>query len=450
MLILKIEDRPMTYPQIIAAGYLALVLLGTFLLSFPCASANGTTPEFTTVLFTATSASCVTGLVVEDTFLQWSLFGQIVILLLIQIGGLGFMTFITLFSIAMRRKIGLKERSLLRESVNTLYIGGIVRLVRGIIIGTLFFEILGAVVLSFRFIPDMGTVQGIYFAFFHSVSAFCNAGFDLMGFYQPNSSLTYYALDPLVNVTICILIIVGGIGFFVWDDLWKHRHHFKLYQLHTKVVLSATGFLLIAGTAGFYILERNSLLSGHTIPQQIMEAFFCSVTPRTAGFNTVDTGALSSASMVLVLFLMFVGGSPGSVSGGIKTTTFVVLILSAYSSLRNKKEEAIFGRLLESDSLRRATTVMLLNSIMIWIATLLLAADNADIALDSLLFEAVSAISTVGLSTGITAGLTDFSRFILIALMYFGRVGSLSFAHIFAEQRINSLIKYPTGKLTIG
>jgi trk system potassium uptake protein TrkH len=271
-----------------------------------------------------------------------------------------------------------------------------------------------------------------------------------MGFYQPNSSLTYYALDPLVNVTICILIIVGGIGFFVWDDLWKHRHHFKLYQLHTKVVLSATGFLLIAGTAGFYILERNSLLSGHTIPQQIMEAFFCSVTPRTAGFNTVDTGALSSASMVLVLFLMFVGGSPGSVSGGIKTTTFVVLILSAYSSLRNKKEEAIFGRLLESDSLRRATTVMLLNSIMIWIATLLLAADNADIALDSLLFEAVSAISTVGLSTGITAGLTDFSRFILIALMYFGRVGSLSFAHIFAEQRINSLIKYPTGKLTIG
>lgn len=450
MPILLLKDRPLTYPQIIAAGYLALIFLGTLLLSFPSASSNGITPNFTTVLFTATSASCVTGLVVADTFSQWSLFGQLVILLLIQVGGLGFMTFITLFSMALRRRIGLKTRSLLRESVNSLYIGGIVRLVRGIIIGTLFFELLGTVILSFRFIPDMGTAQGIYFAFFHSVSAFCNAGFDLMGFYQPNSSLTYYALDPLVNITICTLIIIGGIGFFVWDDLWRNRHHYKLYQLHTKVVLSSTGLLLVFGTIGIYLLERHRLLAGHTFAQQTMEAFFCSVTPRTAGFNTIDTGALSSAAIVLVLFLMFIGGSPGSVAGGIKTTTLVVLLLSAISGLENKKEEAIFGRLLEADSLRRATTVILLNSIMIWIATLLLAANNAGLELTSLLFEAVSAISTVGLSTGITAELTDSSRYVLIALMYFGRVGSLSFAHVFAEQRINSLIKYPIGKITIG
>lgn len=450
MPILLLKDRPLTYPQIIAAGYLALIFLGTLLLSFPSASSNGITPNFTTVLFTATSASCVTGLVVADTFSQWSLFGQLVILLLIQVGGLGFMTFITLFSMALRRRIGLKTRSLLRESVNSLYIGGIVRLVRGIIIGTLFFELLGTVILSFRFIPDMGTAQGIYFAFFHSVSAFCNAGFDLMGFYQPNSSLTYYVLDPLVNITICTLIIIGGIGFFVWDDLWRNRHHYKLYQLHTKVVLSSTGLLLVFGTIGIYLLERHRLLAGHTFAQQTMEAFFCSVTPRTAGFNTIDTGALSSAAIVLVLFLMFIGGSPGSVAGGIKTTTLVVLLLSAISGLENKKEEAIFGRLLEADSLRRATTVILLNSIMIWIATLLLASNNAGLELTSLLFEAVSAISTVGLSTGITAELTESSRYVLIALMYFGRVGSLSFAHVFAEQRINSLIKYPIGKITIG
>ncbi|MGE4284518.1 MAG: TrkH family potassium uptake protein [Clostridia bacterium] len=442
--------KSLTYPQMVALGYFLIISAGTLLLLLPIASRSHIPPSFTDALFTATSATCVTGLVVFDTHTQWSVFGQLVILLLIQIGGLGFMTIITLFSFFLRSKIGLKTRGLLRESINTMYIGGIVRLVRKILLGTLIFESLGAILLSIRFIPKMGVATGIYNGIFHSISAFCNAGFDLMGRFGEYSSLTTFANDPVVGLTIILLVIVGGIGFFVWDDLSKNKHHFKKYQLHTKIVLSMTIILILTGAVSFYIFERANLFAGMTITEKIITSLFCAVTPRTAGFNTVDTAGLSSASKLLTMILMFIGGSPGSTAGGIKTTTFMVILISVWSSLRNTKSYNIFGRRLEDSVLKRASAVVAINMIFALNAAFLICATNPALPLNDVLFEVVSAIGTVGLSTGVTDALNTFARVVVILLMYSGRVGSLSFALLFTEHKIPSAVIKPTEKINIG
>ena len=442
--------KSLTYPQIIALGYLLVIAIGTLLLALPIASRNHIPPSFISVLFTATSATCVTGLVVFDTYTQWSVFGQLVILLLIQVGGLGFMTIVTMFSIFLKRKIGLKERGLLRESVNTMYIGGIVRLTEKILMGTLLFEVIGAILLSYRFIPQMGLKAGLYNAVFHSVSAFCNAGFDLMGKFGMYSSLTSFSDDVVVSLTVIMLIIVGGIGFFVWDDLSKHKHQFKKYQLHTKIVLSMTIILIVLGTVGFYISERTNLLSNMPIGEQILVSLFSSVTPRTAGFNTIDTGALKPSTKLLTMILMFIGGSPGSTAGGIKTVTLAVILVSLWSSVRNKKSDNIFGRRLEDNALKRASAVMTVNMILALSAAFLISATNTALDLSDVSFEVISAIGTVGLSTGITDSLNTFGRIIIILLMYCGRVGSLSFALLFTEHRIPSCIQSPSEKINIG
>ena len=442
--------KSLSYPQMIALGYFLIIIAGTFLLSLPIASRNNLFPGLINALFTATSATCVTGLVVFDTYTQWSLFGQVVILLLIQIGGLGFMTVVTMFSIFLKRKIGLKERGLLRESINAMYIGGIVRLTKRILLGTLLFEGIGAVLLSLRFIPKMGLLEGIYNGIFHSVSAFCNAGFDIMGKYGKYSSLTNFFGDAVVNLTTITLIIGGGIGFFVWDDIEKNKYHFRKYQLHTKIVLTMTAILIVSGTICFYIFERNNLLYGMTTGEKVLVSLFGAVTPRTAGFNTVDVASLTSASKLLTIVLMFIGGSPGSTAGGIKTTTLAVIMISLWSSLKNRNGDNIFGRRLEDNALKRSSAVVTVNILLILSAALLISATNKALGLDAVLFEVTSAIGTVGLSTGITGGLNTFAKIIIILLMYSGRVGSLSFALLFTEHGVTSSIQNPVEKINIG
>ncbi len=450
-MITKKPNFKFTYPKIIALGFFILILLGTLLLMLPWASRDGKSVGLLTALFTSTSASCVTGLVVVDTYTQWSLFGQLVILGLIQIGGLGFMTILTLFSMLLRRKIGLTERTLLRESINTMYIGGIVRLTRKILLGTLLFEGLGALLLSTRFIPKMGWLDGIFNAIFTSVSAFCNAGFDLMGRYEQYSSFVTMQNDTVINFTLMALIIIGGIGFFVWDDIQINKLHFKKYKLHTKLVLSTTAALIILGTIAFLILERHSpTMENMTLWQRIQASMFCAVTPRTAGFNTVNTADLSSGSKLLTVVLMFIGGSPGSTAGGIKTTTFAIVIICVWANLRNKSGANAFKRRLESSALSQATSVITINAFLALSACLLIAAAQPELVLSDIMIEAFSAIGTVGMSTGITRDLETFSRLLLIFLMYCGRVGSLSFALLFTGNKAKSTLQMPQEKINIG
>ncbi len=442
--------KRLTYPQLIALGYIMLIAIGTLLLSLPASSRDHISAGFIGALFTATSATCVTGLVVFDTYTQWSIFGQIIIILLIQIGGLGFMTIITLFSFLLKRKIGLKERGLLRESVNSMYVGGIVRLIKKILVGTLLIEGLGAVLLSIRFIPQMGLAEGIYNGIFHSVSAFCNAGFDITGKYGEYSSLITYSDDAVVCLTIAALIVIGGIGFFVWDDVSKNKLHFKKYQLHTKLVLSMTAILIVVGSVLFYIFENRNTLSQMPIGEKITASVFGAITPRTAGFNSVDVMALTPAAKLLTMLLMFIGGSPGSTAGGIKTITFAVILISLWSSLRNSKGDNIFRRRLEDNALKRASSVATASLILIFCAAFVIGATNISLPIEDVLFECLSAIGTVGLSSGVTSVVGDLSLVILALLMYAGRVGSVSFALLFTEHRVPSSVQSPAEKISLG
>ena len=321
------EKKHLSQTHMIALGFLLIILTGTLLLMLPVSSRSGEVTDFLSCLFTATSATCVTGLIVFDTFTHWTLFGQLVILTMIQLGGLGFMTVGVFFSIYLRRKIGLRERGLLLESVNGLQIGGVVRLVKKIVKGTVLFEGIGAILLTIRFIPDMGVARGIYNGVFHSISAFCNAGFDIMGRNEPYCSLVPYFDDPIVNLVICFNIVIGGLGFIVWDDITNNKWHFHKYMLHTKIVLVTTAALLVGGTVLIAIFEKNNLMADMSPIQIFWTSLFSSVTARTAGFNTIDTGALTESSKLLTSILMFIGGSPGSTAGGIKTTTLVVMLI---------------------------------------------------------------------------------------------------------------------------
>lgn len=440
----------LSYPKIVALGFFILIAVGTLLLMLPIASREAGSTSFTDALFTATSASCVTGLIVADTYTHWTFFGQIVIICLIQIGGLGFLTILTMFSMLFHRKIGLKERSLLQESVNTMYIGGIVRLIKKILIGTFAIEFIGAVLLAIRFVPKMGWRIGIYNSIFTSISAFCNAGFDLMGRYEQYSSLTMFRDDILVNVTIMSLITVGGIGFFVWDDISVNKHHFSQYKLHTKLVLVSTLVIFVVSTVLFLFIEYSNVLDGMSLPNKITTSAFMSVTPRTAGYNTIDINQMSSASKFLTIILMFIGGSPGSTAGGIKTTTALILLLSVWSSLRNHNEINVMKRRLEPDALKRAASVITINISLIVVCQFIICSLQPELDLTDLTIEVFSAMNTVGMSTGITRELCIASRYILVFVMFCGRVGSLSFALLFTEQRIPSTIQNPVEKINIG
>ena len=441
--------RHVSQTQFIAYGFFCIIITGTLLLMLPFASRDGQSEPFLNCLFTATSASCVTGLVVADTWSQWSLFGQLVILTMIQIGGLGFITVGVFISIVLRRKIGLKERGLMMESVNTLQIGGVVRLAKKIIIGTCIFEGTGAVLLAIRFIPQFGFLRGLFYGIFHSISAFCNAGFDLMGGQTPYSSFVAYYDDWLVNLVIMSLIIIGGIGFIVWDDLSRNKLHFRKYMLQTKIVLVTTAILVFGGGLLFYLLERNHLLVGMNTSGKILTSLFSSVTARTAGFNTTDTAALTDGSKLLTIILMFIGGSPGSTAGGIKTTTLVVLLLCVHSNIKQTYWINIFGRRLENDAVKRAGTILTINLLLAVTASLAIMAIQP-LGFSDILFETFSAIGTVGMTTGITRALHPISRCIIILLMYCGRIGSLSFALAFVQSKRKPHVQQPAEAINIG
>lgn len=439
----------LSFPQIIVFGYLIIILFGGLLLSLPLSSRNGTWSPYINSVFTATSATCVTGLVLYDTFVHWSLFGQIIILILIQIGGLGFMTIITLLSLFLRRHIGLHERKLLMQSAGSLKIGGIIRLIRRIAFGTLIIEGLGTIILATRFCPQMGFWKGVYNALFHSVSAFCNAGFDLMGKFGKFSSLTTYRSDAVVNLTIIFLIVIGGIGFIVWNDIITYKHHYKKYQLHTKIVLTSTFVLVIGGAILFFLFEYNSSFAGLNSYEKVLAALFQSVTPRTAGFNTVEMSELSESGHLLTMIFMFIGGSPGSTAGGIKTTTFVVLMMGAVASSKHYSHINIFKRRLDESIVKEASAIATLYLFVVLACTMLICFIQP-FSMKDVLFEVISAAGTVGLSAGLTTSLNNISKLIIMFLMFGGRVGGLTLALLLAEKKVNVLINRPVEKILIG
>lgn len=434
--------------QVLALGFAGFIMAGAFLLSLPVATVNGQGAPFLTALFTSTSAVCVTGLVVVDTGTYFTIFGQLVILFLIQVGGLGFMTFATFFAIIMGRRIGLKERILLQEAYNQLNMEGIVRLAKYVIQMTIIIELLGAAILALRLIPNLGFGQGLYFGIFHAVSGFNNAGFDLMGEFR---SFTGYAGDPIVNICLSLLIILGGLGFMVLSELYLNRG--KKLHLHSYIVLKASALLIILGTVIFFALEyfNPRTLAGLEPMDRLLASYFQSVTTRTAGFNTIAISDLRDTTLLFIIIFMFIGASPGSTGGGIKTTTFVAVILSVITSLNGKNVVSIKERTLPGDMVRKALTITLLALFLILLVTgLLTITEDQDFL--SLLFEVTSAFGTVGLSTGVTPHLTQIGRIAIMLTMFVGRVGPLTLAFALAQKsKIEQAhIKYPEERILIG
>ena len=425
---IKKRHKNLTEFRYIAVGFFLTILSGAIMLSLPFSSRDGQWTNFLDSLFTATSATCVTGLVVFDTFRHWSIIGQLVILVLIQIGGMGFISIGVAFSMLLHKKIGLRQRDLMQESVNALEIGGIVRLFSVIIRGTFLIEGIGAVLLAIRFIPDFGILRGIYFSVFHSISAFCNAGFDLMGINEEYSSFTKYAADPLVNITIMLLIIIGGIGFTIWNEVRTKKLKFSRYSLHAKIVISTTLILVFGGGLFMYIFEKNNTI---------------------AGMNTVDTAALTQESKLLTIVLMFIGGSPGSTAGGIKTTTMAVMIIYIVSYLRGSNGCNVFGRKISSEVIKKAGMVLIINLVLGLTAVIAILA-TSNMKMDDVLFEVYSAISTVGMTTGITRDLNTVGRIIIIIMMYCGRIGSMTFVLSFVHRPDKANIELPEEKVIIG
>lgn len=439
----------MSRTQVISFGFFIIIITGTLLLMLPISSRTGQATSFLDALFTATSASCVTGLVTVDTYTHWSIFGQCVVLLMIQIGGLGFMTIATFLFMLINRKLGLRERELLSESINTLQIGGILNLAKRIILITVAAEGIGAILLMLRFCPDFGFWRGVYMSIFHSISAFCNAGFDLLGGIAEFGSFVPYYDDLLVNIVLMLLIVMGGLGFLVWDDMLNHKFRFKKYRLHSKIVLIATLILIIGGAALLFITERDAACAEMTVGERILTAFFGSVTARTAGFNTIDTARMSSGGVFVTTILMFIGGSPGSTAGGIKTTTLFTLLLFGFSYIRKNNSFGIFGRRLDNGVLEKATAVFITNLTMMLTATFIICTVDA-LPLADVLFETSSAVATVGMTTGITRDISMVSQVAIIFLMYCGRVGSLSFAGALVEKKTTAPVKSPTEQIVIG
>lgn len=440
----------LSYTRIVAGGYFLLLLTGTFLLMLPVSARNGEWTPFADALTTATSASCVTGLIVYDTFTHWSLFGQIVLLFLIQTGGLGYMTIIALFSVLIGRQIGIRERGLLKESTNALQIGGLIALAKKAICGTLLFEGVGAVILSLCFMKTFSVGKAIWYGIFHSVSAFCNAGFDLMGTLEPYSSMTYFSSDPVVLITVCILIFTGGIGFIVWNDFCIHRFKLHKYRLHSKIALFTSLCLIFTGALLMLVAEYNTTLGKMSFFDKVLNCVFASVSARTAGMNSFDLAAASPATYLVNTILMLIGGSPGSTAGGMKTTTMAVLVLAGWANMRDAKHVNIFGRRLESEIIRKALTVAMIYFSLTVFSTILISITNPSFSLAEILFEVASAIGTVGLSCGVTGEADMFGQLLLTLLMYSGRVGSMSFAMIFTEVKAPSHIKMPSEKIIIG
>jgi trk system potassium uptake protein TrkH len=442
----------LTPPQILVCGFAVIILVGAFLLTLPVSSAYGTSTGFLDALFTATSATCVTGLVVVDTGLHWSVFGKFVILALIQVGGLGFMTMATLIMLIFKRRISLKERLVLQEALNQNSMEGIVLLIRRVLMYALLIEAAGTLLLTVRFSFDMAWGQALFFGIFHSISMFNNAGFDLFGpLTGPFSSFTSYAGDPLVNLTVMLLIIIGGIGFVVLVDLQEYKKRGRRLSLHTKIVLSATGILIVTGALVFFIFEYGNpaTLGPLSTGDKIWTSFFASVTPRTAGANTIDVTGMRQASQFFTIMLMFIGASPGSTGGGIKTTTFTILIGAMFTMLRGKEDIVFFRTRLAKDRIYKAITMTFFALILI-IGVAMILSTTEDVQFLRILFEVTSGFGTVGLSMGLTPELSSVGRIAIIFMMFIGRLGTLTLAYALQPKADKELFRYPEGKITIG
>lgn len=445
---MKAKHRALSPNRALALGFLAIILAGALLLMLPIANRGGKGLSFLDSLFTATSATCVTGLVVADTWTQFNLLGQIILLALIQVGGLGYMTMMLQAALLMGKKLGLRQRSVMMESVSAQRLSDVRTLLRYILGGAALIEGAGALLLAIRFIPELGPARGLWYAVFHSVSAFCNAGFDLMGFREPYSSLTHYVYDPLVNLTAVALVLLGGLGFLVWRDMRENGLHLRRYSLHSKLMLAATLILTVGGTALFWLAERDNLLSGMAPGEQALASLFQAVSPRTAGFNTVDLARLTSAGGLLTIALMFIGAGPGSTGGGVKVTTVAVCLLTLTAYIRGRREVGAFNRRLDEGQIHRAAAgVTLYITLALGGGFLLLALQP--FPLQDALFEVFSAMSTVGLSTGITRELSSLNRLVIIVMMFCGRLGSLSIMMALAE-RLPPRVKDPVERITIG
>lgn len=431
--------------QTLALGFAALIVAGGVLLALPVSSRDGHALPFLDALFTAASASCVTGLVLYDTCTQFTLFGQAVILLLIQVGGMGFMTVSILVAVLLHRRIGLRQRSILMDSVGALQMGGIVRLTRRAIRVTLTCEGAGAALLALWFCPRYGVGRGLWMSLFHAVSSFCNAGFDLLG---TGASLTSIAGEPLPNIVLMALVICGGLGFLVWDDLLTHGRHIRRWRLHSKIVVFATTLLFAGGAAAFYFLEKDHAFAGAGPGRRALMAAFQSVTCRTAGFNTAPLTALSQSGTLLTMILMFIGAGSGSTGGGAKVNTVSVLLLSAFAQVRRKEDVNVFRRRLDTATIQKAYSSVSIFFLACLAGTMVMCLQG--ISLDSALFEAISAVGTVGLTRGVTPYLPELSKLTVLLMMFAGRVGSMSVAMAVTRDRPQPKLRNIPEKILIG
>lgn len=447
-----IRNKSMNATRIVAGGFAVLILVGALLLMLPISARNGQSTGFLDCLFTATSATCVTGLIPLDTYLHWTLFGQIVLLVLIQLGGLGFMTVITMVSLALRRRIGLAERLIMVSTLNLNDLDGVVRVVRHALMGTFVLEGAGAVLLCVRFIPQFGVLGGIWRGIFHAVSAFCNAGFDIMGGkFGAFANMEGYSRDPYVLVILMCLVVVGGLGFFVWEDILRHRSWKKL-SLYSKMVLMISGFLLVSGAVFFFCVEYHNPATLGDMPlwQKILNSFFQSVVLRTAGFATFDQGGLQQSSLALSCVLMLIGGSSGSTAGGLKTVTAAVLLLGLRAGLTGREQVTFRGRSISYRKVINAMTLALILLFLFLVGSISISIVENVPYLDAA-FEVASALGTVGVSTGLTPHLTPFSELLITLLMYLGRVGVISVSVAFLTRgQVAAKIKYPNLNVMIG
>ena len=436
----------MTSFQVIIISFFCLILVGTLLLMLPISSRQRCVTSFPDAMFTAVSATCVTGLVVKDTATYWSLFGQAVILMLIQIGGMGVITIGLAIIRASGRKIGLRQRSTMQESISAPQVGGIVKLTGFILKTSLIIEMIGAALLAPVFCNDLGIAKGLWYSLFHSISAFCNAGFDILGTTEQTfPSLTGYIANPLINLVIMLLIVIGGIGFLTWDDFCTNKWNLKRYRLQSKIILVTTAVLILLPAIFFFLSD----FAGFSMGKRILASFFQSVTLRTAGFNTADLGAMNDSSKAIMILMMLIGGSPGSTAGGMKTTTIAVLILNAFATFGREPETEVFGRRFDNTVVKNAATIAILYFFLFFAGGIAIS-QIEHVALSDCLFETASAVGTAGLTLGITTELGLVSHLILVVLMYLGRVGGLTLIYAAISVKIQSGAKRPLDKITVG
>ena len=439
------RKRRLSSFQIIILGFAGVILLGALLLMLPISTTAGGVTPFNETLFTATSAVCVTGLVVQDTGSYWSAFGQAVILTLIQIGGLGVVTVAASLALLSGRKISLMQRSTMQDAISAPQVGGIVRLTRFILRGTFLIELLGALAVLPVFCRDYGW-RGVWMAIFHSISAFCNAGFDILGTESNRyPSLTGYAGSPVINITIMLLIVIGGIGFLTWDDICENKWRLHRYRMQSKVILVTTGLLIFLPAVFFFFSDFSALPAEN----RLLASFFQSVTPRTAGFNTVNLSAMSSASQGVMILLMLIGGSPGSTAGGMKTTTLAVLLANAVATFRQRDSAQFFGRRVDCSAVKTAATILMMYLVLFFGGAVFISAYE-NLSLSTCLYETASAVGTVGLTLGITSQLHITSQMVLITLMYLGRVGGLTLIYAAFSGKKATGAKMPKEKIMIG